>query len=238
MMDPQTEETTMDAEKGQETEMEEVPTAEEAPEASTKDVEADNPAEIESPKKTCCYCSWFDFHGVAEAKGYAILGTARGAIVMSNIFLSSSLIYLASDEAGCIKDNVVIEDCVNTTHGFQPPSLIANIAVISGLLSAFLMPIIGAIVDYTPYRRATGIAAAALLCVIQCTQIATIAATWFPMAVLQAIAGFIYQVEVLATYAYLPEIARAVGEKLMTQGEYDVMNAPLSICNALRTPDT
>lgn len=37
------------------------------------------------------------------------------------------------------------------------------------------------------------------------------------MAILQAIAGFIYQVEVLATYAYLPEIARAVGEKIMTQ---------------------
>lgn len=37
------------------------------------------------------------------------------------------------------------------------------------------------------------------------------------MAVLQAFVGFIYQVEVLATYAYLPEIARAVGETIMTQ---------------------
>jgi len=37
------------------------------------------------------------------------------------------------------------------------------------------------------------------------------------MAVLQAIVGFIYQVEVLATFAYLPEIARAVGETIMTK---------------------
>jgi MFS-type transporter involved in bile tolerance (Atg22 family) len=172
------------------------------------------------PKKSCgskC-CSWLDFHGVPEAKGYAILGTARGSIVMSNIFLSTSLIYLASEEAGCIDDQgIVIEDCNNKTHGFQPPSLIANIAVISGLLSAFLMPVIGAIVDYTPHRRATGIAAALFLVLIQGVQIGTVSATWFPMLILQAIAGFIYQVEVLATYAYLPEIARAVGEKIMTR---------------------
>jgi len=211
-----------------ETEMVEVPIVEESPLASTKNEDVENPGEEEvdgnedeSPK-TCVskWCGFLDFHGVAEAKGYAILGTARGAIVMSNIFLSSSLIFLASEEAGCLDDSgKVIEDCNNKAYGFQPPSLIANIAVISGLLSAFLMPFIGAIVDYTPYRRATGIAAAVSLIVIQGVQIGTVAATWFPMAVLQAIAGFIYQVEVLATYAYLPEIARAVGEKIMTQCE-------------------
>ncbi len=81
------------------------------------------------------------------------------------------------------------------------------------------MPVIGAIVDYTPHRRATGIAAALFLVLIQGVQIGTVSSTWFPMLILQAIAGFIYQVEVLATYAYLPEIARAVGEKIMTRCE-------------------
>jgi MFS-type transporter involved in bile tolerance (Atg22 family) len=37
------------------------------------------------------------------------------------------------------------------------------------------------------------------------------------MAILQAIAGFLYQVQVVTTYAYLPEIARVVGEKVMTR---------------------
>jgi hypothetical protein len=202
-------------------------------------------------------CGWMNFHGVPEAKGYAILGTARGAVVMSNIFLSTSLIYLASEEAGCIDENgVAIPDCDNTVHGFQPPSLIANIAVISGLLSAFLMPVIGAIVDYTPYRRATGIIAALLLVLIQGVQVRmcsrsavyvigcyfyscdsevcsahtsfflhpSLLVDWnrfcdvVPHGCTSSIlSGFIYQVEVLATYAYLPEIARAVGEKIMTQ---------------------
>lgn len=218
-------ETEPQTEEGEELEMVEVPIAEEAPTKSTESdvassVDAEQASSEEpSPKKKCC--AFLSFEGNAEAKGYAILGTARGAVVMSNIFLSTSLIYLASEEAGCLdEEGKVIEDCNNKTHGFQPPSLIANIAVISGLLSAFLMPYFGAVVDYTPHRRAVGIGAALLLIVIQAVQIGTVSATWFPMIILQAIAGFIYQVEVLATYAYLPEIARAVGEKIMTQCEF------------------
>lgn len=36
------------------------------------------------------------------------------------------------------------------------------------------------------------------------------------MSVLQAIAGFIYQVQVVSNYAYLPEMAREVGQARMT----------------------
>lgn len=178
------------------------------------------------------YCAWRHFHGCKEAKGYAWIGTARGAVVMSNVFLVSSLIYLASEAAGCVDENdTVIEDCTNKIHGFQPPSLIANIAVISGLLSAFLMPLIGAIVDYTPHRRMTGIVGAILLTLIQATQIATISATWFPMLILQAIAGFVYQIQVLTAYAYLPEIARYVEQKIMTTCELPSRTAYLLRAN-------
>jgi MFS-type transporter involved in bile tolerance (Atg22 family) len=145
--------------------------------ANTTGMEVENTVEENdetATNKTCRskYCGWMNFQGVTEAKGYAILGTARGAVVMSNIFLSTSLIYLASEEAGCIDENgEAIPDCENTVHGFRPPSLIANIAVISGLLSALFMPFIGAIVDYTPYRRATGIIAAILIILIQSAQV-------------------------------------------------------------------
>lgn len=137
-------------------------------------VEENSSDDEEATNKSCGskYCGWANYHGVTEAKGYAILGTARGAIVMSNIFLSTSLIYLATEEAGCIDENgVAIPDCDNTVRGFQPASLIANIAVISGLLSAFFMPFIGAIVDYTPYRRAMGIIAALIMILVQGVQV-------------------------------------------------------------------
>jgi MFS-type transporter involved in bile tolerance (Atg22 family) len=190
---------------------------EKIPDTSQSDVAA--PEEADGSAKKCC--GWLEFHGCKEASGYGILGLARGAIVMSNLFLASSFIYLASDEAGCLNEkDQVIEGCENTVHGFQPPSLVANIAVISGLLSAFLMPLTGAIIDFTPHRRLVGILASALLTVIQAAQIFTISSTWFPMLILQAIAGFVYQVVVLSNYAYLPEIARSVGQKLMTRCEY------------------
>jgi hypothetical protein len=39
------------------------------------------------------------------------------------------------------------------------------------------------------------------------------------MSILQALTGFFYQIHVLAFYAYLPEISRAVGEVKMTKCE-------------------
>jgi hypothetical protein len=81
---------------------------------------------------------------------------------------------------------------------------------------AFLMPLSGAMIDLTPHRREVGILSAFFMIAIQAIQIGTVQATWFPMAILQAIAGFLYQVQVLATFAYLPEIARSVGQTKLT----------------------
>ena len=140
---------------------------------------------------------------------------------MSNIFLSTSLIYLASEEAGCLDDELtVVEDCNTRVYGMLPVALIANIAVVSGLLSAFLMPLTGAAVDYTPHRRKIGMYSAALVILIQAIQIGTLSETWFAMSVLQGIAGFLYQAQVVSTYSYLPEIARVVGQATMTHCEY------------------
>ena len=135
---------------------------------------------------------------------------------MSNVFLSTSLLYLASEEAGCIDDeDNLITDCPNKVYGFAPGSLITNVAVISGLLTAFLMPSVGAIIDYTPHRRLVGIITSVLVTLIQAIQIGTVSSTWFAMAILQAIVGSIFIVQILATFSYLPEIGQQVSEKVM-----------------------
>ena len=77
------------------------------------------------------------------------------------------------------------------------------------------MPITGALVDYTPYRRAVGIVSGVLIVTIQAIQIYTVSSTWFPMAILQALAGFVLQVQLLATFAYFPSLATQVGQKTM-----------------------
>ena len=138
---------------------------------------------------------------------------------MSNVFLSTALIALAKRHVGCndiVEEGEEEEECLGQIYGFRPSSLITIIATISGLLSAFLLPIIGAVVDYTKHRRSAVAIFATLLIAIQAIQIGTVQATWFPMAILQAINGFFYQALTLAAYAYLPEIRSAVGDATMT----------------------
>ena len=164
--------------------------------------------------KKCCCLQYFRFGGLDLARGISTLGIARGGLVMSNIVLGTALIELASEEAGCVPGETDV--CDKKVYGFTPTSLISNIAVISGLLSAFFMPMIGAIVDYTPYRKAAGIWAAVAMGVIQVAQIGTLPGTWFIMAILQALAGFLYQLEYLATIAYYPDLSRTIGQAKMT----------------------
>ena len=135
---------------------------------------------------------------------------------MSNVFLSGALIYLAEQSAGCI-DMEDGETCLEKVYGFRPSSLITIIGTISGLMSAFLLPIIGAVVDYTEHRRRLGAVSAFMLITIQVIQIGSMKQTWFFMAILQAINGFIYQALTLAAYAYLPEVNEAVGESKMVE---------------------
>jgi MFS transporter, UMF1 family len=142
------------------------------------------------------------------------LGMYKGVLYMANIFLGASLLYLASKEANCLTDEDEVDgECNNRVYGFLPSSLITNIAVISGLTAAFLMPVMGAILDYTPYRRMVGLASAIAITVIQAIQIGTVSSTWFAMSLLQALASILTQVQLLASYAYLPDIARTVGEE-------------------------
>lgn len=163
-----------------------------------------------------CTC-WTNFGLDTSAKGYLLLGIGRGSIIMAGVYLSSSLIYLANIDAGCVDPETeeVIPGCNGKTHGFKPSALIANVAVISGLLAAIFSPVVGAIIDYTSYRRQIGIGSAVFSSLVQGAQIYTVESTWFVMSILQAIVGFVFIIQVLVAFAYLPEMARNVGGMMM-----------------------
>ncbi|CAB9501118.1 Major facilitator superfamily [Seminavis robusta] len=168
-------------------------------------------------------CQCLRFGGVEVAQGFNLIGSGRGCLVMSNIFLATALTYLAAEEVGCVKEDdngamIVADNCDEKVFGlFRPASLITNIAVIWGVLAALFMPVIGACIDYTPHRWRIGAGSAAFLIMIQLVQIGVASSTWFYMAMLQALSGFLYQVQNLTAYAYLPEIARIVGEEKITK---------------------
>lgn len=114
---------------------------------------------------------------------------------MSNLYLATSFIFLANQEAGCLDENdETILNCTGRVYGMAPSSVVSNIAVVSGVLSAFFMPLFGAILDYTRHRKLVGVVATTMMVMIQAVQIYTVPSTWFPMVILQAISGFLYQV--------------------------------------------
>lgn len=165
---------------------------------------------------------WYKFRNVAPAQGFVLIAIGRGAIVMSNIFLATAFLYLASDEANCLDKETgePLQDttCPNKVHGFKPASLVAMIATISGLAAAFFMPMMGAMIDFTSLRKLIGQVSCVLILLIQATQIGIGARTWFAMLLLQAVAAFVYRILILVTYAYLPLVARTVNnEAIMTK---------------------
>lgn len=142
---------------------------------------------------------------------------------MSNIFLSTAFIYLASEQVGCIVSNEDGEDVVETNcdtliYGvFKPASLVTNIATIAGIIIAFTLPFVGALLDSSDYRWSVGVITAIGLMSIQAIQIATTSQTWFGMAIIQTIGALLLQTQVLSGQAYLPEISRHVDEATMNR---------------------
>ena len=169
----------------------------------------------------CCHTLW-DYKGVPEAKGYALLAMGRGVAVMGNVVLNAALLELAQRAAGCptgeelksLHNNESEEEytCPNKVYGQNPLALISNIAVITGLLSALFMPIIGVILDFTSYRRFIGIGFSIVFTLIQIIQIGIGPRTWFAMSILQSIGGFCFAGMIMTSLAYLPEICEVVGQ--------------------------
>src|SRR5210317_1208100 len=146
------------------------------------------------------------------------LAMGRGVAVMGNVVLNAALLELAQRAAGCPtgEELKALNDeeytCPNKVYGQNPLALISNIAVITGLLSALFMPIIGVILDFTSYRRFIGIGFSIVFTIIQIIQIGIGPKTWFPMAILQSIGGFCFAGMIMTSLAYLPEICEVVGQ--------------------------
>jgi MFS-type transporter involved in bile tolerance (Atg22 family) len=138
-----------------------------------------------------------------EATGLAIDMYARGTILMSSLFMGPALLSLARNAA-----QEQCNDCGDDAriYGMKPSSLLSNIAIASGLFGAFILPLFGAIVDHTPYRRRVGIWSAVGLAAIKGVETIISARTWLFVALLQTISGALYFVHATATYAYTSDL--------------------------------
>ena len=127
-----------------------------------------------------------------EVLGWTLDASVRGVAVMGTaVFVSSDLLRLAKEAAGCLDSG---EECTG------------SIVMVVGRLSAFLMPLIGSIIDRTKYRRAVGSLSAGFISFTILLQMFMMEAFWFVAAILQIIVDFSYSVHLCAVDAYLPEL--------------------------------
>ena len=105
-----------------------------------------------------------------EVKGYLLSGPARAPLFVSYAILSVAMLEMAFRSAGCTADGYAtngngtalevdgeLQNCDTTTNiGFlemKPDSLLSNISVVASLVNIVIIPMAGAIVDYSTYRK-------------------------------------------------------------------------------------
>lgn len=145
------------------------------------------------------------FDGNQEAEGWGWASAARGFLLMGGLFLSPALLSLAENDAGC-GDLDKGEECTGRTYGIRPSSFLTTIGAIGGFCGAILMPITGAIVDHTQYRRAVLIVTSLALIVFNYIQICISEETWFFIAILQLAGGPVFYIQSVVLLAYIPDL--------------------------------
>lgn len=154
----------------------------------------EKPFEVKSPESGKC---------LPEATGWAMDSAARGPINMTGTFLGSAILRLAVIDAGCKRAS----DCNVRIYGLRPSSLLTTVTAVVGVLAALAMPLVGAVVDHTRYRKAFGAGSALIVVAITGVQISISQENWFAMLCDEAIGGFVFVVHTTAVFAYLPDLS-------------------------------
>lgn len=155
------------------------------------------------------------YHGNKEALGWALDAVGRSVtFIAAGAFLSTALLTLAKQAAGCATEpepgSNVVPPCNERVYGIRPSSLLTTYTVVVGIISASLMPFMGAIVDYTKHRRLVGRTTSVLFTCLLLPQIFVGEQTWLAVAILQVCVAFIGWAQTMVTYAYLPELTNSV----------------------------
>jgi UMF1 family MFS transporter len=162
-----------------------------------------------------CYPRWRGkqiYNGNPEALGWALDSVGRAvAFIGAGAFLGTALLRLAKEAAGCETEappgSNKIPDCDGRVYGIRPSSLLTTYTIVVGLVSAALMPIMGAVIDYTPHRLKVGQWFSVIFCVLLVPQIFINENTWFAVAIIQIAVAFTGWAQTMVTYAYLPELS-------------------------------
>lgn len=135
----------------------------------------------------------------SEVAAWAMDAAAKGPLNMSGAFLGTALLVLAKEDATAGDDSDQPK-----IYGLRPSSLLTVSSVIVTLAAAAVMPLFGAIVDYTPHRKSIGLATAVAVALLNGAQSFVSGSTWPLMLLLLIFSNFLYIVHSTIVLAYLP----------------------------------
>ena len=125
-------------------------------------------------------------------------------------FFGTALLRIAKESVGCATEppegEATIPPCEGRIQGIKPSSLLTTYTLIVGLVSASILPLLGAIIDYTNHRRLVGRIVSALFCISCFPQIFLNETNFIAMAYVQLFSSFIGWAQTEITYSYLPEL--------------------------------
>jgi len=151
------------------------------------------------------------YHGNEEALAWALDGVGRAVpFIGSGAFFGTALIRIAKEAAGCATEppfgETLIPPCDEKIYGIKPSSILTTYTMIVGVSSAALLPVMGAIIDYTPHRLIVGQVVSALFCILLLPQIFLNEDNFFALAMVQVVNSVVGWAQTAITYAYLPEL--------------------------------
>jgi len=153
-------------------------------------------------------CGRLLFQGNREALAWALDTVGRSVQWISvGAFLSTALLTVAKDIAGC-DTTPAAQECEGRIFGLRPSSLLTSYSVVIGVLATLFMPVIGAIIDYTPHRLLVGRVLASISCALTIPTIFISSNEWvfLLLAIVQVLQGFVGWGLTLIKYSYLPEL--------------------------------
>jgi MFS-type transporter involved in bile tolerance (Atg22 family) len=100
-----------------------------------------------------------------------------------------------------------IPECEGRVLGIKPSSILTTYTMIVGISSSAILPLMGAIIDYTPWRLSCGQITSLLFILTSIPQIFLNEQNFRILAIIQLLNSFIGWTQTELAYTYLPELS-------------------------------
>ena len=151
-----------------------------------------------------------------EATGLAFDYFGRGPLYVSTVFMGPALLKLAAESPASA--------ATATLMGMKPAAVLTNISAATGILTGLSMPVVGAVMDHTPHRRAVGTHTAWSMVLLGLVQLLWIDRfSWPLVAVAQVLGMVICNVHAVTAFAYNADLSPDPQEQSRYNGFYQIM---------------